>query len=92
MECKHQCMGLCGEKCPNLCKICNPNDEKFTIFLGHENDDDSLFYEIKCGHIFECRGMDTYINTKKTISIPLCLKCLKQLVWEPRYQNYIRQF
>ena len=91
MKCKHQCMGLCGEKCPNLCKKCNPNDETFTIFFGNENDDDSLFYETACGHIFECRGMDTYINTQKSISIPLCPKCLKQLVWEPRYQNYIRE-
>ena len=90
MKCKHQCMGLCGEKCPNVCKICDPQNECFEIFFGHEDEDDALFYKTECGHVIEYRDMDQYINSLRTISIPTCPKCKSQLIWEPRYQNYIR--
>ena len=90
MKCKHQCMGLCGERCPNVCKICEPNNECFQIFFGNEDDDDALFYKTDCGHVFEYRSMDKLIQNQRNISIPVCPKCLTQLIWEPRYQNYIR--
>ena len=91
LKCKHQCMGLCGERCPNICKICQPENECFQIFFGYEEDEDALFYETECGHIIEYRGMDAYIKNQRTISIPVCPKCKSQLIWEPRYQNYIRE-
>ena len=91
LKCKHQCIGLCGERCPNICKICQPQNECFQIFFGYEEDEDALFYETECEHIIEYRGMDAYIKNQKTISIPVCPKCKSQLIWEPRYQNYIRE-
>ena len=91
MKCNHQCMGLCGERCPNVCRQCNPNNECFEIFFGFEKDDDSLFYKTKCNHTFEYRGMDKYMKSKKSISNVVCPKCNIQLFWEPRYQNYIRE-
>ena len=91
MKCKHQCMGLCGERCPNVCKICDPDNECFQIFFGYEEDEDALFYKTECGHVIEYRGMDAYIKNQRTISAPVCPKCKSQLIWEPRYQNYIRE-
>ena len=91
MKCKHQCMGLCGERCPNVCKICEPDNECFQIFFGYEEDEDALFYKTECGHVIEYRGMDAYIKNQRTISAPVCPKCKSQLIWEPRYQNYIRE-
>ena len=91
MKCKHQCMGLCGERCPNVCKICDPKNECFEIFFGHEDEEDALFYMTECKHVIEYRDMDTYIKNQRTISIPVCPKCKSQLIWEPRYQNYIRE-
>ena len=91
MKCKHQCMGLCGERCPDVCKICDPGNECFEIFFGHEDDEDALFYKTECGHIIEYRDMDTYLKSQRTISIPTCPKCKSQLIWEPRYQEYIRE-
>ena len=37
-------MGLCGEKCPQVCKTCNPNDDAFIIFFGYEDEVDAKFY------------------------------------------------
>mgnify|MGYP002623820035 CR=1 FL=1 len=91
MKCQHQCMGLCGERCPNVCKICDPNNECFEIFFGHEDEEDALFYMTGCNHIIEYRDMDQYMKNQRTISIPVCPKCKSQLIWEPRYQNYIRE-
>ena len=72
------------EKIINICKICDPQNECFEIFFGHEDDDDALFYKTECGHIIEYRDMDYYINSQRTISIPTCPKCKSQLIWEPR--------
>ena len=72
MKCKHQCMGLCGEGYPNVCKICEPKNECFEIFFGHEDDEDALFYMIECKHVIKYRDMDTYMQSQRTISIPVC--------------------
>ena len=91
MKCKHQCMGLCGERCPNVCKICNPEDDCFQIFFGNEDAEDALFYKTECGHVFEYRDLDRYFKTQRNINLPQCPRCKSQLIWEPRYQNYIRE-
>ena len=91
MKCKHQCMGLCGERCPNVCKICDPDNEYFQIFFGNENEEDALFYKTECGHVFEYRDLDRYFESQRRSSIPVCPRCKSQLIWEPRYQNYIRE-
>ena len=90
MKCGHQCMGLCGERCPNLCKICEPNNENFDIFFGHEDDEDAIFYRTKCRHCIEVRDMDKYMDEDNSIKIPVCPKCKTILFDEPRYQNVIK--
>ena len=47
MECGHQCYGLCGERCPNIYRICNPDIKYFEYIKENE-----LIYKTKCGHIF----------------------------------------
>ena len=91
MKCKHRCMGLCGERCPNVCKICDPDNDCFQIFFGNEDAEDALFYKTECGHIFEYRDLDRYFQSQRNINLPVCPRCKSQLIWEPRYQNYIRE-
>jgi hypothetical protein len=55
MNCGHQCYGLCGERCPDICLICKP-DEK----INRNIKDDILFYQTKCGHIFDIAVLDKY--------------------------------
>ena len=47
MKCGHQCYGLCGEYCPNVCKIC---ENKGINDKSKEEKD--LFYMTFCGHVF----------------------------------------
>ena len=92
MKCGHQCYGLCGERCPKVCRICNPEEECFTedFFYMCELDEDALVYKTKCGHIFSVSALDNYFNTWGKIQMIKCPKCTQTLIYEPRYQNYIK--
>lgn len=55
-KCGHQCMGLCGETCLDICRICGgPHwDEASSIFFGQEDNEEARFIKfIDCGHIIE---------------------------------------
>ena len=59
--CRHPCIGLCGEKCPRLCRICD-KDEVTETFFGTEDEPGALFVElIDCGHVIEVGAMDSYM-------------------------------
>ena len=62
LKCGHPCIGLCGEKCPNLCRICN-NAVVTGIFFGTENEHDARFIQLEdCGHILEVSGLDKWMD------------------------------
>ena len=94
MKCGHQCYGLCGERCPEVCRVCNPENEYFKndFFYGIELDEKELLYKTKCGHIFPANGFDKYMKLKPNNNIQMytCPQCKKSLIWEPRYQNLIK--
>ena len=92
MKCGHQCYGLCGERCPEVCRICEPDKECFKedFFYKCELEDDALLYKTKCGHLFEIHGMDYYFNSQKNIQMFTCPYCKSLLIDEPRYQNLIK--
>ena len=91
-KCKHQCYGLCGERCPEVCRICNPDLECFKedFFYKCELEEDALLYKTNCGHLFEVHGLDYYFNLQKNIQMYTCPFCKSILILEPRYQNYIK--
>ena len=97
MKCGHQCYGLCGERCPEVCRECNPDEECFKcdFFYRSELDKNDLLYKTNCGHIFGVNGFDHYMNSKKSeknqlIQMYSCPLCKNLLIWEPRYQNLIK--
>ncbi len=56
LKCGHQCIGLCGEPCPKLCRVCD-KEQVEEIFFGDEDQPDAKFvYLFECGHIVEQRG------------------------------------
>ena len=93
MKCGHRCYGLCGEKCPNVCRMCNPNAECFINdwFYKSELDEEDLLYETQCGHIYSVKCLDYYFESWNKVQMIICDQCRKNLKWEPRYQNYIRK-
>ncbi len=86
MICGHQCFGLCGERCPDVCNICNPNDKNFV-----DIQENGLLYKTNCGHIFSVYKLDKYFyNKERNIEIYRCPECNNILLNEPRYQNQIK--
>ena len=98
LPCRHQCMGLCGEPCPMVCKICSPEDENFDVFFGTEDEDDARFLTlVDCGHIFEVTGLDQWMDVQLggrentgRIQLPFCPKCNEPIRKNLRYGKIVK--
>ncbi|XP_073324275.1 NFX1-type zinc finger-containing protein 1 [Pagrus major] len=99
LDCSHPCIGLCGDKCPSKCRICN-HDEVTEIFFGTEDDPEAYFIQLEdCGHIIEHTAMDTYMgmddnqqpNEGEEVAIKLkqCPKCRTPIRKNLRYGSHI---
>lgn len=99
LDCGHPCIGLCGDKCPTKCRICN-YDEVTEIFFGTEDEPDAHFIQLEdCGHIIEYTAMDTYMgmddsqqaNGEEQVVIKLkeCPKCRTPIRKNLRYGSQI---
>uniref|UniRef100_A0A914PHN3 Uncharacterized protein n=1 Tax=Panagrolaimus davidi TaxID=227884 RepID=A0A914PHN3_9BILA len=101
---EHRCIGICGEECLKICKICNP--EKFSeiqqIFFGTEDNENARFVQLKdCGHIFEVTGLDEWIESslpkpnKKNDSIEIvqikCPQCKTSIRRSKRYISILNE-
>ena len=106
LKCQHECIGLCGEPCPKLCRICD-KETVTEVFFGTEDEPDARFvYLFECKHLVEQTGMDHWIesryagitdasntddNKQKTIQLPDCPKCKTPLRRNLRYSKYIKK-
>lgn len=101
LGCGHPCIGLCGDKCPSKCRICN-HDEVTEIFFGTEDDPEARFIQLEdCGHIIEYTAMDTYMgmddnqqaNQGEQVAIKLkeCPKCRTPIRKNLRYGSHINE-
>ena len=71
------------------------NVSNVIFFYRSELDKNDLLYKTNCGHIFGVNGFDHYMNSKKSeknqlIQMYSCPLCKNLLIWEPRYQNLIK--
>ncbi|CAF0774800.1 unnamed protein product [Didymodactylos carnosus] len=101
-KCRHPCIGLCGEPCPPQCRICHRNIVR-EIFFGTEDEDDARFVMLSdCPHFFEVTSLDRYINDfiskqnttddqGKSIRLPECPKCKKQIRRCTRYNRTVNE-
>lgn len=102
-KCGHPCIGLCGEYCPRLCRVCD-EDEVTETFFGTEDEPDALFIELMdCGHVFEVSAMDRYIerdapdeqceegNQAQSIKLIGCPKCNTPIRRSFRYGDIVKQ-
>jgi hypothetical protein len=93
LKCGHLCIGFCGEICPKVCRICDPKNEGFEIFFGDEDETDSKFVQLDCGHVFESRGLDRWMHEAKKdiVKYPECPRCKSQIRFCMRYQEIIKK-
>jgi hypothetical protein len=97
LKCGHPCIGLCGEKCPSKCRICN-RDEVCEILFGNEDEEDVRFIELEeCQHVIEVSACDTWMaqvddESKSTeVQFKTCPKCKTQIRKSLRYGNIIKK-
>ncbi|XP_072169617.1 NFX1-type zinc finger-containing protein 1-like [Diadema setosum] len=98
LKCNHPCIGLCGEPCPKLCRICN-KDELTEISFGEDDEPDSRFVELDdCGHVIEVTTLDRWMTLDSdtpggAVSIQLkgCPRCKIPIRHNLRYGNAIKQ-
>ena len=96
--CNHQCIGLCGENCPDKCRICDAA-EVTEIFFGTEDEPDARFVQLQdCAHIFEVSGLDRWMETadvgtdgQTNIQMKKCPKCSRVIRKNLRYGPIINQ-
>ncbi|XP_069679798.1 NFX1-type zinc finger-containing protein 1-like isoform X2 [Periplaneta americana] len=95
LRCGHPCIGFCGEKCPKLCRICDP-EEVTKIFLGHEDEEDARFVLLEdCGHSIEAKGLEEWLNIhddQKDIQIEtkVCPLCKTPINRTQRFMNVVK--
>lgn len=88
-------MGVCGEVCPKLCRVCNEDE------FG-ESEPGAMFVELlDCGHVFEVNMLDTYMdkadveseNDREDVVIrhKLCPTCSIPILYSRRYGNIVKK-
>ena len=95
LSCGHECISLCGEKCPDLCRVCN-KEEVCEVFFGKEDDEGARFIKLEeCGHLIEVTGLDKWIedssNVEGEIKFPLCPKCKTSIRTSLRYCDQVKK-
>ncbi|XP_047439999.1 NFX1-type zinc finger-containing protein 1 isoform X2 [Mugil cephalus] len=100
LGCGHPCIGLCGDKCPSKCRICQ-HDEVTEIFFGTEDEPEAYFIQLEdCKHFIEYTAMDQYMGVGDNqagdgdhlaIKLKECPKCRTPIRKNLRYGSHINR-
>jgi hypothetical protein len=76
LKCGHRCIGVCGETCPDKCRVCH-HDEVCEVLFGEEDEPDAMFVQLEdCRHIIEVTALDRWMDqsqdTTKHGSVDIC--------------------
>ena len=94
-KCRHPCIGVCGERCPDVCKICD--EEQFLQLLVFINEfrtkHDTSYIQLDCGHLFKRTELDPWVDAQsKQLHLISCPKCHQPIhLNQRRYANAIRR-
>ncbi|XP_071505637.1 NFX1-type zinc finger-containing protein 1-like [Diadema antillarum] len=87
-KCGHPCIGLCGEVCPKMCRVCDKADLK-QISLRHERSDTLRYIQLEdCGHVFEVTELDNHLGYRRKELFPP-QRGLTMIVPHNRKQNLL---
>ena len=59
LPCGHPCIGVCGEKCPNVCRMCDK--EKFSNLCISKHRDGNKYIQLECKHLFEVENFSKWL-------------------------------
>ena len=95
LPCGHSCVGVCGEVCPKLCRICDK-------YAFSESEPGASFVELfDCGHVFEVKMLDRYMDEADVgsetdhedveIKHKRCPTCTAPILYARRYGNIVKK-
>ena len=96
LSCGQPCIGLCGEPCPNKCRICD-HDEVQETYFGTESEPNAQFVQLEdYNHIFEVSGLDLWMEREikkedNIVKFKECPKCRTFIIRSVRYGNMIKR-
>ncbi|CAF0742317.1 unnamed protein product [Brachionus calyciflorus] len=88
LKCGHNCIGICGEPCPKICRVCNRDTNE--LFANTEA---KFVLLVQCGHIFESSYLDSYMRKQSLELInqfPQCPWCKTPIRFNYRYSKLIK--
>ena len=98
LPCKHPCIGICGEPCPRVCRICKKQKNKFkNLCVGGKADtkSEARYIQLTCDHLFEVKTLDQLLDSQlkdsRVVGPLVCPSCRKQIRFSHRYGDLIRQ-
>ena len=79
-DCGHACLGFCGDPCPNVCSVCDPENiipnEKYILLPN-------------CSHVLKFKEITAIMNDK-FIGLPKCPKCETMINFLPRFKESLK--
>lgn len=98
LACGHSCLGLCGEPCPSICRICTPKfKDTISQMTLEEFDTSDRFQRLQdCGHVFEVSGLDQWMDMEQSeggvqdIKPKQCPECRTPILLSLRYGNIVK--
>ena len=92
LKCGHTCIGVCGEPCPDKCRVC-AYKEVCEVFFGTEDEPDAKFVQLEdCGHVLEVTALDNWMDQSQDtrdgavdIQLRRCPKCKTPIQRSLRY-------
>ena len=96
LPCKHPCMGVCGETCPDVCRVCDKEtfNDKVPIIFGTEDLDDPelRIIQLDCGHKFDVKSMDQWMQEDREgkVQWKTCFLCNAPILKTQRYIKIIK--
>ncbi|ELU14669.1 hypothetical protein CAPTEDRAFT_71969, partial [Capitella teleta] len=93
LMCGHQCSGLCGEECPQVCKMCHAGLFQ-QLTRGRK---EMLIVLDPCHHVFTVTQLDAHFKLKKLpgghqkVQTPSCPACGRAVRVCNRYNTIIKQ-
>ncbi|XP_042904468.1 NFX1-type zinc finger-containing protein 1 [Parasteatoda tepidariorum] len=102
LECGHACLGYCGEPCPEVCKICDPENELFdltekrTLRSGRVISNEKYILLEDCNHVFESEFLSRHLNQEgsdsKNLRVKSCPKCETVIRKNFHFGNLIKSY
>ena len=91
-DCGHKCIGLCGEPCPQACRICDKVLPKQLGLLKNDTQDLRVIELEECEHLVEYKQMDRYMDQEETpVRLKRCPECFKPIRRSSRYGNVVKR-